>query len=208
MTTLPDLPLTLALPKGRVFERSVELLSQAGLPLSVPEKSRALRHRFGQIELLELRNSDVPTYVDLGVADAGVVGKDVLMEAGRDVYEPLDLKFARCRLALIRERGDRSPIVRVASKYPRVARDYLRSRGMSAEVIKLSGNIELATLTGLAEAVVDIVETGSTLRANNLEEVEVIAHSSARLIVNRSSLKLKRDLLRPLIHRLAELVAD
>ncbi|GEM45346.1 ATP phosphoribosyltransferase [Deinococcus cellulosilyticus] len=200
------LTLTLALPKGRVMETGIELLRKAGLPLTIPEKSRLLRHHFGPITLLELRNSDVPAYVDLGVADAGIVGKDVLLEAGRDIFEPLDLKYGACRLALIREKGANGPINRVASKYPHVAAQYLREKGSTAEVIKLNGNIELACLTGLADAVVDIVETGSTLKANNLEEVETIAQSSARFVVARSSLKLKRAILRPLIHRLSELV--
>lgn len=202
--------LTLALPKGRLFEEGVRLLARAGLEVELPEKSRALRHRFaspeGEVVLLELRNTDVPTYVDLGVADAGMVGKDVLLEAGRDVYEPLDLGFAPCRLSLIRERGAGGPLLRVASKYERLTGEYLRERGIAAEVVKLSGNIELAALTGLADAVVDIVQTGSTLRANNLEEVEVILHSSARFVVNRTALKLKRARLRPLIDRLRELV--
>ncbi|AFZ66027.1 ATP phosphoribosyltransferase [Deinococcus peraridilitoris] len=202
--------LTLALPKGRLFEQGVDLLARAGLRVHLPEKSRALRHRFvqedGEVVLLELRNSDVPTYVDLGVADAGMVGKDVLMEAGRDVYEPLDLGFAPCRLSLIRERGATSPILRVASKYERLTAQFLRDRGLAAEVVKLSGNIELAALTGLADAVVDIVQTGSTLQANNLEEIETIMHSSARFVVNRTALKLKRERLRPLIDRLRDLV--
>lgn len=198
--------LTLALPKGRVLETALILLKEAGLPVSMPEQSRALRHYFPGITILELRNADVPVYVDLGVADAGIVGKDVLMEANRNVYEPLDLGFAHCRVSLIREKGASSNILRVASKYPRIAQAYLAAKGMTAEVIKLNGNIELAALTGLADAVVDIVETGSTLRANNLEEVDVIAHSSARFIVNRASLKLKRDILKPLIQRLSELV--
>ncbi|MDQ3458215.1 MAG: ATP phosphoribosyltransferase, partial [Deinococcota bacterium] len=156
----------------------------------------------------ELRNSDVPTYVELGVADAGVVGKDVLLEAGRNVYEPVDLGFARCRLSLIRAAGASSPIARVASKYPRVAQRYLRGIGSSAEVIKLSGNVELACLTGLADAVVDIVETGDTLRANGLVEHDVVLESSARFVVNRAALKMKSSLLRPLVERLRALTSQ
>lgn len=202
--------LTLALPKGRVFEEALELLAKAGLPLKSPEKSRALMHTFhdeaGQITVYELRNSDVPIYVDLGVADMGIVGKDVLMEAGRQVYEPLDLNFSHCRISLIRERGATSTIQRIASKFPRITQRYIAEKGITAEVIKLAGNIELAALTGLAEAVIDIVQTGSTLKANNLEEIEVLAHLSARLIVNRASLKLKAERIRPLISSLQELV--
>nr|WP_221284023.1 ATP phosphoribosyltransferase [Deinococcus humi] len=200
--------LTLALPKGRILEQAIALLSQAGLPLTLPEKSRALRHEFPGVTVLELRNQDVPVYVDLGVADAGIVGKDVLIESGREVYEPVDLRFAACRLSLIRERGATAPIVRVGTKYPRAARAYLNARGIPAEVVKLSGNIELAALTGLAEAVIDLVQTGSTLQANNLEELDVLFESSARLIVNRAALKLRRERLRPLIGRLRELVEE
>jgi ATP phosphoribosyltransferase len=200
--------LTLALPKGRIFEESVALLARAGLPVSVPEKSRALQWRMGHVTLLELRNQDVPVYVDLGIADAGIVGKDVLAESGRAIYEPLDLGFSRCHLSLIREVGASGGVQRVASKYPRLTAAYLQSRGLSAEVVKLSGNIELAALTGLADAVVDLVQTGSTLRANNLEELEIILQSSARLVVNRTALKLKRAELRPLIAQLRELTAE
>ena len=199
--------LTLALPKGRIMQEATALLSRAGLPLSVPEGSRALRHEFPGVTVLELRNQDVPVYVDLGVADAGIVGKDVLLESGRAVYEPVDLGFAACRLSLIREVGATGPVRRVGTKYPRVAREYLDARGIPAETVKLSGNIELAALTGLADAVVDLVQTGSTLRANNLEEVDVLLHSSARFIVNRAALKLRRERLRPLIEQLRELAA-
>ncbi|GAA0518763.1 ATP phosphoribosyltransferase [Deinococcus depolymerans] len=200
--------LTLALPKGRILEDAIALLSQAGLPLTMPEKSRALRHEFPGVTILELRNQDVPIYVDLGVADAGIVGKDVLIESGRTVYEPVDLKFAGCRLSLIREVGATGEITRVGTKYPRAARAYLHSRGITAETVKLSGNIELACLTGLADAVVDLVQTGGTLKANNLEEVEVLFHSTARLIVNRAALKVRAARLRPLIENLRALTAQ
>lgn len=207
-TSVPPTPITLALPKGRIFEEGIALLARAGLPLALPEKSRALQWRMGHVTLLELRNQDVPVYVDLGIADAGIVGKDVLAESGRAIYEPLDLGFSRCRLSLIREVGTSGPLLRVASKYPRLTAEYLQDRGLSAEVLKLSGNIELACLTGLADAVVDLVQTGSTLQANNLQELEVILQSSARLVVNRTSLKLKRSELRPLIGRLRELTSE
>ena len=208
LTAAGPTPITLALPKGRIFDESVALLAQAGLPISVPEKSRALQWKMGHVTLLELRNQDVPVYVDLGIADAGIVGKDVLAESGRTIFEPLDLNFSHCHLSLIREVGASGPIQRVASKYPRLTRAYLMERGLSAEVVKLSGNIELACLTGLADAVVDLVQTGSTLRANNLEELEIILQSSARLVVNRTALKLKRAELRPLIARLRDLTAQ
>lgn len=204
----PDgVTLTLAIPSGRLMERGLALLALAGLPVGLPGDTRQLRHRFGPVTVLETRNSDVPTYVDLGVADAGVVGKDVILESGRDVFEPLDLGFGRARLSLIRPRGASGRIERVASKYPRCAARYLAARGLAADVVRLSGKIELAAITGLADAVVDMVETGRTLRENDLEEVEVIVHTSARLVVNRAALKLKAGVLRPLIHRLAAAVA-
>lgn len=200
---MPD-KLTLALPKGRVMAQSLAALRAAGLVLGQGEE-RTLRHDAGGAFVIEMRNTDVPTYVELGVADAGVVGKDVLLEAGRAVYEPVDLGFARCRLSLIRPVGASGPIRRVASKYPRVTQSYLERLGQEVEVVKLAGNVELACLTGLADAVVDIVETGGTLRANRLEEVEVILHSSARFVVNRAALKLKAAQLRPLIEALRQL---
>jgi ATP phosphoribosyltransferase len=200
--------LTLALPKGRVMQESLELLRRAGLSLTLSDNGRALKHDAGDALLIEMRNADVPTYVELGVADAGIVGKDVLLESPSNVYEPVDLSIAVCRLSLIRPVGERHVIHRVASKYPKITLAYLHQIGSSAEVIKLSGNVELACLTGLADAVVDVVETGSTLKANNLEEVAVITQSSARFVVNRAALKLKADKLRPLIEKLRELARD
>jgi ATP phosphoribosyltransferase len=191
--------LVLALPKGRVRDDSLAALTRAGLRLAPPDGSRALRYDAGDAILIEMRNADVPTYVELGVADAGIVGKDVLLESGSRVYEPVDLGFAACRLSLIRPRGASGSLQRVATKYPRLAGDYLRRIGSSAEVVKLTGNVELACLTGLADAVVDVVQTGSTLAANDLEEVDVLLRSSARFVVNRAVLKLRGDVLRPLI---------
>lgn len=196
--------LTFALPKGRIMEESIEILGLAGLELNLGDKGRALRHDAGGAILIEMRNADVPTYVDLGVADAGIVGKDVLAESGRSLYEPVDLGFQACRLSLIRPVGAVSPVRRVASKYPKLATAYLRKRGSSAEVIKLSGSVELACLTGLADAVVDLVQTGGTLRANGLEELDTVLPSSARFVVNRAALKLKSAQLRPLIDTLRE----
>lgn len=194
--------LTLALPKGRVMEESLTALRAAGMQLAGPNGARALRFDAGDATIIEMRNADVPTYVELGVADAGVVGKDVLLESGSRLVEPVDLGFAACRLSLIRPLGARGTVARVASKYPRLTAEYLRRVGSSAEVIKLSGNVELACVSGLADAVVDVVQTGSTLRANDLEEVDVLLHSSARFVVNRAALKLKHDVLRPLIEAL------
>ena len=194
--------LTLALPKGRVMEQSLEVLRAAGLRLDTGTGARALRYDAGDATIIEMRNADVPTYVELGVADAGVVGKDVLLESGSQLVEPVDLGFAACRLSLIRPRGATGTIQRVASKYPRLTGDYLRRVGSGAEVVKLSGNVELACVSGLADAVVDVVQTGATLVANDLEEVDVLLHSSARFVVNRAALKLKHETLRPLIEAL------
>ncbi len=197
--------LTVALPKGRIFGEAYRALQGAGLPLPPVGEGRALLYgEEGGVGLLLLRNRDVPVYVDLGIADLGVVGKDVLLESGRDLYEPVDLGFGACRLSLIRSPEATGPIRRVATKYPAFTARYLRERGLLADVIELSGNVELAAVTGLADAVVDVVETGATLRAAGLVEVEVLARSTARLVVNRQALKLKRDLLRPLIARLRE----
>jgi ATP phosphoribosyltransferase len=200
--------LTLALPKGRVFAESVSLLQRAGLSLTLDKEDRALMIEAGDAAIIELRNADVPTYVEVGVADAGIVGKDVLLEAGRSIYEPVDLKFSHCRMSLIRPQGERGSISRVASKFPNVTQRYFAAKHQPIEVIKLSGNVELACLTGLADAVVDIVQTGQTLKANKLEEVEVLFHSSARFVVNRAALKLKTQTLRPLIESLRKLVAS
>lgn len=191
--------LVLALPKGRVLEVAIAKLRAAGLALELSSDERALRHESDAATVMVMRNADVPTYVDLGVADAGVVGRDVLLEAGSRLYAPVDMGFGICRISLIRPRGERQPIRRVASKYPNITAEYLTSMGSVAEVVTLAGNVELACLSGLADAVVDVVETGATLRANGLEEVDVIARSSVRLVVNRAALKLKGDRLRPLI---------
>ena len=184
------------------MDESIAALNAAGLALDLSGKGRALRHNAGGAFVIEMRNGDVPTYVELGVADAGIVGKDVLAESSRYIYEPVDLGFQACRLSLIRPQGERHPLRRVASKYPRLATQYLRGIGSSAEVIKLSGSVELACLTGLSDAVVDVVQTGGTLRANGLEEVDTVMQSSARFVVNRAALKLKAAQLRPLIDAL------
>ncbi|PZA08166.1 ATP phosphoribosyltransferase [Meiothermus sp. Pnk-1] len=199
--------LVLALPKGRNFEDGYAALQKAGLELPKVQGERTMIHgREGGIAILELRNADVPLYVDLGIADAGVVGKDVLLESGRDVYEPVDLRTGVCRLSLIRHPESTGPIRRIATKYPNFTTRVMRERGWVADVLELSGNVELAAVTGLADAVVDVVQTGASIRAAGLEEVEVLAYSSARLIVNRQALKLKSELLRPLIAKLREQV--
>jgi ATP phosphoribosyltransferase len=153
----------------------------------------------------------VPTYVEYGGADAGIVGKDVLMEQESDVYEPLDLGFGACRIAVAALQGEGagarlSPKVRIATKYPRISERYFNARGIPVEIIKLYGSIELAPVVGLADRIVDLVETGSTLKAHDLVEVEVIARSTARFIVNRASLRLKQEPLMTLIRKLRAVV--
>ena len=149
------------------------------------------------LRFLFVKDVDVPTYVEHGVADCGIAGRDVLLEAGSDVYEPLDLGFGRCRLMVARPRdahGDpRSSALRVATKYPRVATNYFLERGVSVEVVRLAGSVELAPGLGLSDCIVDVVETGRTLEENGLEQVEEVASSSARLIVNRASYHARRD---------------
>ena len=204
--SLTDTKLTFALGGGRMRDASLELLRRAGLEIGTLEQSRSLRFEFGNVTILQVKDPDVPVYVDLGVADCGVVGKDWILESARDVYEPLDLGFGRTRFSLIRLPGGSRRLTRIATKYPRIAAKYLAERGLSADIVRLNGKIELAALTGLADAVIDLVETGQTLRDNGLTESEIFLHSSARLIVNRASLKLKAQTIRPLIHRLAELL--
>jgi ATP phosphoribosyltransferase len=204
--SVTDTKLTFALGGGRMRDASLELLRRAGLEIGLFENSRSLRFDFGNLIILQVKDPDVPVYVDLGVADCGVVGKDWILESARDVYEPLDLGFGRTRFSLIRLPGGNERLTRIATKYPRIAAKYLADRGLSADIVRLNGKIELAALTGLADAVIDLVETGQTLRDNGLTESEIFLHSSARLIINRASLKLKAQTLRPLVHRLSKLV--
>ena len=163
------------------------------------------------LRFLFVKDMDVPTYVEYGVADCGIAGRDVLLETGSDVYEPLDLGFGRCRLVVARPRGGgrsaRSSSLRVATKYPRVAAAHFLERGVSVEVVRLAGSVELAPALGLADCIVDVVETGRTLAENGLEAVEDVAASSARLIVNRASYHARRDEVAALLARLRAAVA-
>ncbi|MBX3158333.1 MAG: ATP phosphoribosyltransferase [Deltaproteobacteria bacterium] len=206
-------PIILALPKGRILEEAAEIFARAGHDLSVVfGDSRRLVHEAGQLRVLVLRNSDVPTYVAHGAADAGVVGSDVLDEEGRELYEPLDLGIGRCRM-IVAERADQrfddraQSHLRIATKYPRTTRAYLDRKGITAEVIELSGAIELGPLTGLCERIVDITQTGETLRQNGLVEIDTIAQVSARLVVNPARLKLDGDRLGALIDALERALA-
>ena len=208
--------LTIALSKGKLIESALDLFRRAGYKsAALSGVSRRLVFVCPEIDttFLIVRPSDVPTYVEYGGADAGIVGKDVLMEQESDVYEPLDLGFGACRISVAALRGggsrDRlSSKIRVATKYPKITERFFNQRGIPVEIIKLYGSIELAPVVGLADRIVDLVETGSTLKAHDLVEVEVIAQSTARFIVNRASLRLKHEPLMALIRRLRAAVAN
>ena len=202
--------ITLALSKGRIFEESLPLLKAAGIEvLEDPEKSRRLilETRDAQVRVVLVRASDVPTYVQYGGADLGVTGLDTLLEHGsQGLYQPLDLKIAKCRVSVaVRSDFDYESAVRqgarlkVATKYVAIAREFFAAKGVHVDLIKLYGSMELAPLTGLADAIVDLVATGGTLKANNLVEIERIMEISARLVVNQAALKLKRGEIRRII---------
>ena len=202
--------ITLALSKGRIFDETLPLLAAAGIEvLEDPEKSRKLILPTNQptVRVVLVRATDVPTYVQYGGADLGVTGKDTLIEhGGQGLYQPLDLRIAKCRVSVaVRSDFDYERAVKqgsrlkVATKYTSIARDFFASKGVHVDMIKLYGSMELAPLTGLADAIVDLVSTGSTLKANQLVEVERIMDISARLVVNPAALKLKREALRGLI---------
>jgi ATP phosphoribosyltransferase len=207
--------LTIALSKGKLIEPTLELFRRAGYdvsPLAGGSRRLVLPCPEIQTNFLIVRPSDVPTYVEYGGADAGIAGKDVLLEQESDVYEPLDLGLGACRIsvAALRGRGSRDRLsskIRVATKYPRITERFFNQRGIPVEIIKLYGSIELAPVVGLADRIVDLVETGNTLRAHDLVEVDVIARSTARFIVNRASFRLKHDPLQEMIRRLRKAVA-
>jgi ATP phosphoribosyltransferase len=211
--------ITLALSKGRIFDETLPLLERAGVRvLEDPERSRKLILPTSRDDLrvVLVRASDVPTYVQYGGADLGVAGKDVLLEHdGTNLYQPLDLRIARCRMSVaVRDDFDYAGAVRqgsrirVATKYTRTAREHFADKGVHVDLIKLYGSMELAPLTGLADAIVDLVSTGSTLKANHLVEVERIMDISSRLIVNQASLKLEREPMRALIDAFAAAVSE
>ncbi|GAA4032169.1 ATP phosphoribosyltransferase [Actimicrobium antarcticum] len=202
--------LTLALSKGRIFEETIPLLEAAGIMVTEdPETSRKLILPTNDpyVRVIIVRASDVPTYVQYGAADFGVAGKDVLKEhGGEGLYQPIDLNIANCRMSVAVQAGfDYATAVRhgarlrVATKYVQTAREHFASKGVHVDLIKLYGSMELAPLVGLSDAIVDMVSTGNTLRANNLVEVEHIMEISARLVVNQAALKLKRERLQPIL---------
>jgi ATP phosphoribosyltransferase len=202
--------LTLALSKGRIFEETVPLLRAAGIVVAEdPEKSRKLiiGTNDAQVRVIIVRATDVPTYVQYGAADFGVAGKDVLLEhGGEGLYQPIDLNIAKCRMSVAVQAGfdyeravRQGARLRVATKYVQTAREHFAAKGVHVDLIKLYGSMELAPLVGLSDAIVDLVSTGSTLRANNLVEVEHIMDISSRLVVNQAALKLKRERLQPIL---------
>lgn len=201
-------PIVLALPKGRILDEAAQVFARAGYDLSpVFGDNRKLVHDCGAVRVLVLRNSDIATYVAHGAADAGIAGSDVLDEEGRELYEPLDLGIGKCRM-IVAERADArvdertQAHIRVATKYPKTTRAYLVKHGLTAEVIKLSGAIELGPLTGLCERIVDITQTGETLRQNGLVEVDTVGQVSSRFVVNPARLKLDGDRLGAMIDAL------
>lgn len=203
--------LTVALSKGKLLGGSEALWRRAGLPFPEAE-GRKLVVPMDGLQFLFVKDLDVPTYVEYGVADCGIAGRDVLLESGSDVYEPLDLGFGHCRLVVARLRGSdldyrRAGTLRVATKYPRIAAGHFLERGISAEIVKLSGSVEIAPGLGLADCIVDVVETGRTLEENGLEALEDVAVSSARLVVNRASYHARREALRGLLEALRKALA-
>ena len=206
----PSQELILALSKGRIFEETMPLLEAAGIiVLEDPETSRKLilPTNKPQVRVIIVRATDVPTYVQYGAADFGVAGKDVLQENGSTgLYQPIDLQIARCRLSVaVKKDFDYEKAIRqgarlrVASKYVQAAREHFAKKGIHVDIIKLYGSMELAPLVGLSDVIVDLVSTGNTLKANNLVEVEQIQEITSRLIVNQASLKLKRQMLQPIL---------
>jgi ATP phosphoribosyltransferase len=207
--------ITLALSKGRTLDETLPLLAAAGI---VPSEDVTTTRKLvvgtsrEDVDLLLLRAADVPTYVRRGAADLGVAGKDVLLEYGSEgLYQPLDLGIGRCRMSVATRRGydwkgtvQRGARIRVATKFIATAREHFAMKGMHVDLIRLYGSMELAPLVGLADAIVDLISTGGTLKANDLVEVETIMPISSRLVANPAALKLKRDVVKPLIDALAE----
>lgn len=205
--------LTIAVSKGRIFEEAMPLLAAAGItPIDDPKTCRKLilRTTREDVQLVIIRATDVPTFVEYGAADMGIAGKDVLLEHGADsLYEPLDLGIARCRLMTAAHK-DAPPLsgrIRVATKYVNIAKRYFAGKGIQAEIIKLYGSMELAPLVGLTDCIVDLVETGNTLKANDLEPRELIMHISSRLVVNKAAMKMKNRAIAELLTQFEQTLA-
>jgi ATP phosphoribosyltransferase len=214
--------LTLALPKGRILKQALPLLRRVGIDLTAAwegEHDRRLQFELpaarglpGGVRVLLVKPVDVPTYVEHGVADVGIAGADTLGEEARDLYEPLDLGIGACRLAIAEPAARPTPLrrgmsLRVATKYPRLTLNHYRSKGVQPEIIPLFGSVELGPITGLSDQIVDLVESGETLRQNNLREVETILYVTSRLIVHPASLKLKQAPITALIAALRDALA-
>jgi ATP phosphoribosyltransferase len=197
--------LTIAVSKGRIYEEALPLLEEAGItPIDDPKKCRKLilQTTRDDVQLVIIRATDVPTFVEYGAADLGIAGKDVLLEHGAEsLYEPLDLNIACCRLmtAAHKDAPEQRGRIRVATKYVKIAQSYFASKGIQAEIIKLYGSMELAPLVGLADCIVDLVDTGNTLRANDLEPRELIMNISSRLVVNKAAMKMKHEAIAALL---------
>ena len=200
-------PLTIALPKGRILKTLAPLLARAGIdpaPLLADDRTLIRDGAGGTIRFLLLKPDDVPTYVEYGAADLGVCGRDVLLERACDLYQPLDLGIGRCRMVVAGVTGREPPrdVPRDATKYARIAAAHFARRGVQAEIVHVQGSVELAPLTGLADLIVDLVETGETLAQNGLEVREEVVKISSLLVANRASYKLRQDEVRPLVDRL------
>lgn len=204
--------ITIALSKGRIYKETMPLLAAAGIvPIDDPEKSRKLilDTNRDDVKLVVIRATDVPTYVQYGAADIGVAGKDVLLEHGAEgLYEPVDLKIACCKLMTAGPVDYKPPQgrLRVATKFVNVTKEYFASIGQQVEVIKLYGSMELGPIVGLSDLIVDVVDTGNTLRANGLEPMDVIADISSRLVVNKAAMKMKHDRLQQIIEQMRDAV--
>lgn len=205
--------LTIAVSKGRIYDDALPLLEEAGIiPIDNPKTSRKLilRTTKDDVNLVIIRATDVPTFVEYGAADMGIAGKDVLLEHGAEsLYEPLDLGIAKCRLMTAQPVGapEIKGRIRVATKYVKTAQQYFASIGVQAEIIKLYGAMELAPLVGLADCIVDVVDTGNTLKANGLEARELITHISSRLVVNKASMKMKHEVIQALLDQFEKTLA-
>jgi len=200
--------ITVAISRGRILKEASALLKKAGFSVGrMSNGSRKLIFEYPRdgIKVLIIRPMDVPSYVEYGAADCGVVGKDTLIEEKHDLYEPLDLGIGKCRLVVAGPKGfnfSSNRVLRVATKYPRIAHEHFAKRGISAEIIKLYGSVELAPIVGLSDVIVDLSATGETLKKNNLVEIETIANITARLVVNRVSMKVKSNEIKDFIERL------
>ncbi len=202
--------ITIATPRGRLLEETVELFEKASIDIKkIIKDSRKLIFEFEEsgMRLLIVRPTDVTSYVEYGAADCGIVGKDTLMEQDSNLYEPLDLRIGKCRMVVAAPKGfekSGKTALRIATKYPKIATDFYNKKGISTEIIKLYGSVELAPIIGLCDAIVDLTATGETLKKNDLEIVETVAEVSAKLIVNKVSMKIKSKEIKELIEKLEE----